>query len=59
MRAAVTAEGGFEVVDVDDPRPAPGELLLRVAANGICGSDVSTAPLLPPGIIMATSSPAR
>lgn len=52
MRAAVTAEGGFEVVDVDDPRPAPGELLLRVAANGICGSDVSTAPLLPPGIIM-------
>jgi (R,R)-butanediol dehydrogenase/meso-butanediol dehydrogenase/diacetyl reductase len=62
MRAAVTApgesgagefiSGGFVVDDRPDPTPGPGELVLRVAANGICGSDLSTAPLLPSGTIM-------
>ena len=62
MRAAVTApgesgagefiSGGFVVDDRPDPIPGPGELVLRVAANGICGSDLSTAPLLPSGTIM-------
>ncbi len=67
MRAAVTAPGesgpgefgpgqfgpgGFVVEHRPDPTPGPGELVLRVAANGICGSDLSTAPLLPAGTIM-------
>ncbi len=30
----------LEVKDVPDPRPGPGEVLLRVCACGICGSDV-------------------
>ncbi|WP_055474344.1 alcohol dehydrogenase catalytic domain-containing protein [Gordonia sp. HS-NH1] len=57
MRAAVTGPGEFGagrflVADLPDPTPGPGELVLRVAANGICGSDLSTAPLLPHGTIM-------
>ena len=30
----------LEIADVPTPAPAPGELLIRVAACGICGSDV-------------------
>ena len=30
----------LEVVDVDEPRPAPGEVVLQVAAVGICGSEL-------------------
>ncbi|GAB99916.1 putative zinc-containing alcohol dehydrogenase [Gordonia namibiensis NBRC 108229] len=52
MRAAVTSPDGFEVVELPDPTPGPGELVLRVAANGICGSDLSTAPFLPAGTVM-------
>ncbi len=52
MRAAVTSAHGFEVVELPDPAPGPGELVLRVAANGICGSDLSTAPFLPAGTVM-------
>ncbi len=41
MRAsALTGAGGFEVVQLDDPTPGPGELVLRVQACGICGSDL-------------------
>ena len=41
MRALVLAEFGRLVVeDRPDPRPAPGEVLLRVVATGICGSDI-------------------
>jgi L-iditol 2-dehydrogenase len=41
------------VADVDTPTPAPGEVLVRVAACGICGSDVhgftgSTGRRIPP-----------
>ncbi|WP_439029862.1 alcohol dehydrogenase catalytic domain-containing protein [Gordonia terrae] len=52
MRAAVTGASGFVVAEVPDPAPGPGELVLRVAANGICGSDLSMAPFLPAGTIM-------
>jgi len=52
MRAAVTTSDGFEMIDVPDPVPGPLDVVVRVAANGICGSDLSTAPLLPPGVIM-------
>ena len=40
MRAAVLdAPGRLVVRSVDDPEPAPGEVLVRVAACGVCGTD--------------------
>jgi L-iditol 2-dehydrogenase len=30
----------LEITDVPEPKPGPGEVLVRVAACGICGSDV-------------------
>ncbi|MQA87540.1 MAG: alcohol dehydrogenase catalytic domain-containing protein [Streptosporangiales bacterium] len=41
MRAAVVSEPGrltFE--DLPDPRPTPGEVVVTVAANGLCGTDL-------------------
>src|SRR6516165_4693658 len=43
----------LEIVDLPEPAPAPGEVLVRVAACGICGSDVhgydgSTGRRIPP-----------
>jgi len=53
MRAAVTAEaGGFEVVSLPDPSPGPDELVIRVAACGVCGSDLKARPFMPPGMVM-------
>jgi NADPH:quinone reductase-like Zn-dependent oxidoreductase len=50
MKAAVTsAEHGFDVVDLPDPVPGPEELLIRVAACGVCGSDIKAQPSAPPG----------
>ena len=41
MIAAVTNEAhGFDVVDLPDPVPGPEEVVIRVAACGVCGSDV-------------------
>jgi L-iditol 2-dehydrogenase len=41
VQAALLAElGRFEVGDLRDPRPGQGELLVRVQACGVCGSDV-------------------
>ena len=41
MKALVyTAVRKFELRDIAEPRPGPGEVLVRVAATGICGSDV-------------------
>ena len=43
MRAAVLTESHtFDVVDVPDPTPGDGELLLRVRACGICGTDLKS-----------------
>ena len=53
MRAAVTTEDhGFEVVDLPDPTPGPDELVIRVAACGICGSDLKAQPFAPAGMVM-------
>jgi (R,R)-butanediol dehydrogenase/meso-butanediol dehydrogenase/diacetyl reductase len=39
VKAAVTTEQhGFEVIEIPDPTPGPGELVIRVAACGVCGS---------------------
>jgi (R,R)-butanediol dehydrogenase/meso-butanediol dehydrogenase/diacetyl reductase len=38
---------------VSGPAPGPGELLLRVTACGLCGSDVKARDAMPAGTIMA------
>ncbi|MBL8772977.1 MAG: zinc-binding dehydrogenase [Phenylobacterium sp.] len=40
MRAAVMREGRFEVEPRPIPKPGPGNVLARVRACGICGSDL-------------------
>lgn len=41
MRAAVLhAPGDLRVEEIPTPTPQPGEVLLRVARSGVCGSDV-------------------
>lgn len=53
MRAAVVAPGGqYEISEVPDPSPGPGELLLRVTACGFCGSDLKARAAMPAGTIM-------
>lgn len=57
MRALVlTKSYGLEICEVDAPRPAPDEVLVRVEAAGICGSDVdgvsSQSPRRSPPLIM-------
>jgi (R,R)-butanediol dehydrogenase / meso-butanediol dehydrogenase / diacetyl reductase len=53
VKAAVTTEGcGFDVVDLPDPAPGPDELVIRVAACGVCGSDVKAQPYAPAGRVM-------
>jgi threonine dehydrogenase-like Zn-dependent dehydrogenase len=57
MRAMVYTESfDFEVREIDDPRPPEDEVLIRVAAAGICASDVdgvtSRSPRRTPPLIM-------
>ena len=53
MKAAVTTEDhGFEVVDLPDPTPASYQLVIRVAACGVCGSDIKAQPYAPAGMVM-------
>jgi (R,R)-butanediol dehydrogenase / meso-butanediol dehydrogenase / diacetyl reductase len=53
MKAAVTTEDHrFEVVELADPLPGQGELVIRVAACGVCGSDVKALPFMPAGMVM-------
>lgn len=41
MRAAqISASGKAQVIDTDEPEPGPGEVLIEVAAAGICGTDL-------------------
>ena len=53
MRAAVLADGGaFDVTTVDDPEPGAGQLLVKVSACGLCGSDLKARSFMPAGAIM-------
>ncbi|HEU5306257.1 MAG TPA: alcohol dehydrogenase catalytic domain-containing protein, partial [Acidimicrobiia bacterium] len=53
MRAAVLNEThDLEVAEIPDPSPGPGELVLRVTACGICGSDLKLRPAMPAGLVM-------
>jgi len=40
VKAVSCKHGSFSVVDLPDPRPAEGQLVLDVRACGICGSDL-------------------
>lgn len=40
MRAAVMRNQELRVADVPEPKPGPGEVLVRTLACGICGSDL-------------------
>jgi len=42
----------FEVVEVADPTPGAGELVLKVQACGICGSDLKAYAAMPPGTVL-------
>jgi len=53
VKAAVTTEDhGFTIVDMSDPTPGPDELVIRVAACGVCGSDIKAQPFMPAGLVM-------
>ena len=56
MRAAVFRECGKPLVieTVDDPEPAPDQVILEVAHAGICGSDLHMTenPATTPGIVL-------
>ena len=55
MKAAVFRAPGepLAITDVPDPTPAPGQLVLRVAGCGICGSDLHMSEQrLPAGMVM-------
>ena len=41
MKAAVIADvGKVEIATVDDPAPGPGQVVVKVAACGLCGTDL-------------------
>lgn len=40
MRAVVCHQGNLDVIELTDPEPGPGQVLLRVTGCGICGSDL-------------------
>jgi threonine dehydrogenase-like Zn-dependent dehydrogenase len=40
MRAAVLRNGVVEVRETSDPRPGPGQMLVRTLACGICATDI-------------------
>ena len=41
MKAAVIADiGTVEIATVDDPAPGPGQVVVKVAACGLCGTDL-------------------
>jgi (R,R)-butanediol dehydrogenase / meso-butanediol dehydrogenase / diacetyl reductase len=53
VKAAVTTEQhGFDVIEMPDPTPGPDELVIRVAACGVCGSDIKAQPFMPAGMVM-------
>lgn len=55
MQAVVLGAGGtLAVTEVPDPVPGPGEVRLRVAACGVCGTDLHLRGMgiLPPGYVM-------
>ena len=59
MRAYRLLEWGAppEFVDVDVPVPGPGEVLVKVAAAGICGSDIHLLHAQPSEALLRATNP--
>ena len=53
MRAARLHEYGkpFQIEDVPDPEPGPGEVLVRIGGAGVCHSDLHIAHGEVPGVL--------
>lgn len=53
MRAAVLNQAKrFDIVELPDPTPGPGDMILRVEACGICGSDLKAVANFPAGMVL-------
>ena len=53
MKAAITKDGGgFEVAVLPDPAPQPDQLVIKVTACGVCGSDLKAHQFMPCGTVM-------
>ncbi len=53
MKAAITKEGGgFAVAVLPDPSPLPDQLIIKVTACGVCGSDLKAHQFMPCGTVM-------
>ena len=52
LAAVIGSDSAFEVEQVADPSPEPGQLVVRVTACGICGSDLKARPAMPLGTVM-------
>ncbi|MCK4725059.1 MAG: alcohol dehydrogenase catalytic domain-containing protein, partial [Anaerolineales bacterium] len=39
-QAVMTEPGKIKIHEIEEPRPGPGEVLLRIQRIGVCGSDV-------------------
>lgn len=53
MRAAITNDaGGFEITELPEPTPRPDEVVVRVEACGVCGSDLKARPFMAAGTVM-------
>ena len=57
MKALVyTSPDEIRLQDFPDPQPAPGEVIIRIKASGICGSDMHAYhghdPRRRPGLVM-------
>ncbi|MEM0382099.1 MAG: alcohol dehydrogenase catalytic domain-containing protein [Nitrososphaerota archaeon] len=40
MKAVIVGTEGFEIVNLEAPQPGPGEVLVKMLACGLCGTDV-------------------
>jgi (R,R)-butanediol dehydrogenase / meso-butanediol dehydrogenase / diacetyl reductase len=52
LAAVIGDDSAFELEHVADPAPEPGQLVIRVTACGICGSDLKARPAMPRGTVM-------
>ncbi len=56
----------IRIEDVAEPEPGPGQIVIEVSRNGICGSDLHTyvgaskggASMHVPGVVLGHESPA-